>query len=317
MSPAPPFPVLCVFSVVNGFGIALQDAQANTFIASIPRRASTNMGILHAVYGLGAFTSPFIATQFAQMQCWSFHFLVSMFIALLNTGTLLFAFRGKRQEFFIPEPSPRSAAGEPEVQHDTSTKYKKVLGHRAVQLMSAYILVYVGVEVTIGGWIFTYLLNERHGGPSAGYVSSGFFGGLTLGRVILLPLTKKLGYNLAVYIYLALTIALVICGSPICSAYNPDMTVPPNQPRIYHLVRAQPHRQRNRATNILPPWMLGGSIGFIAATGQAGSAIFPFATGALSNRFGVRVLEPLLVAMLFLQMIIWFFVTNLKVSRTE
>ncbi|KAG8869959.1 hypothetical protein FRB97_000566, partial [Tulasnella sp. 331] len=176
MSPAPPFPVLCVFSVVNGFGIALQDAQANTFIASIPRRASTNMGILHAVYGLGAFTSPFIATQFAQMRRWSFHFLVSMFIALLNTGTLLFAFRGKRQEFFIPEPSPRSAAGEPEVQHDTSTKYKKVLGHRAVQLMSAYILVYVGVEVTIGGWIFTYLLNERHGGPSAGYVSSGFFG---------------------------------------------------------------------------------------------------------------------------------------------
>lgn len=51
---------------------------------------------------------------------------------------------------FIPEPSSKSAAGEPEVQHNTGTKYKKVLGHRAVQLMSAYILVYVGVEVTIG-----------------------------------------------------------------------------------------------------------------------------------------------------------------------
>ncbi|KAG8999477.1 hypothetical protein FRB93_013216 [Tulasnella sp. JGI-2019a] len=313
MSPAPPFPVLCVFSAVNGFGIALQDAQANTFIASIPRHASTNMGILHAIYGLGAFTAPFIATQFAQMQRWSFHFLVSMAIAILNTGTLLYVFRGKRQEFFIPETTSTSVNGETQVQHGTGTKYKKVLGHRAVQLMSAYILVYVGVEVTIGGWIFTYLLNERNGGPSAGYVSSGFFGGLTLGRVILLPLTKKLGYNAAVYLYLALSIALEftiwfvpnLVGNAVAVSFVGLFLGP-----MYPI-------SMNVATNILPAWMLGGSIGFIAATGQAGSAIFPFATGAFSNKYGVRVLEPLLVAMLFLQTAIWFFVTNLKVSRTE
>ena len=70
--------------------------------------------------------------------------------------------------------------------------------------MAFFILVYVGVEVTIGlvpfaalsssltnklrlpdrGWIFTYLLTERGGGPSSGYVSSGFFGGLTLGSSV-------------------------------------------------------------------------------------------------------------------------------------
>ena len=61
--------------------------------------------------------------------------------------------------------------------------------------MAFYILVYVGVEVTIGGestykykvqclvlkgaigWIVTYLIHERGGGSSSGYVSSGFFGG--------------------------------------------------------------------------------------------------------------------------------------------
>lgn len=32
-------------------------------------------------------------------------------------------------------------------------------------------------KVTIGGWIVTYIINVRGGGPSSGYVSAGFFGG--------------------------------------------------------------------------------------------------------------------------------------------
>jgi hypothetical protein len=27
------------------------------------------------------------------------------------------------------------------------------------------------------GWIVTYVIHVRHGGPSSGYISSGFFGG--------------------------------------------------------------------------------------------------------------------------------------------
>ena len=57
--------------------------------------------------------------------------------------------------------------------------------------MALFLFTYVGVEVTIGGWIVTFLITERGGGPSAGYISSGFFGGLTVGRVVLLPLNKK------------------------------------------------------------------------------------------------------------------------------
>ena len=88
-------------------------------------------------------------------------------------------------------------------------------------------MVNIGVEVTIGGivfvlhdcdksnycklgWVVTFLMIVREGGPSSGYVSTGFFGGkhlmismfprvellffplgLTLGRVILVEVTKK------------------------------------------------------------------------------------------------------------------------------
>jgi len=32
-------------------------------------------------------------------------------------------------------------------------------------------------KVTIGGWIVTFIIDVRGGGPSSGYISAGFFGG--------------------------------------------------------------------------------------------------------------------------------------------
>jgi fucose permease len=58
----------------------------------------------------------------------------------------------------------------------------------------------MGVEVTIGGWATTFLIEERGGNSSSGYVSSGFFGGLTVGRIILIPVTNWLGHRKSVYI---------------------------------------------------------------------------------------------------------------------
>jgi fucose permease len=85
----------------------------------------------------------------------------------------------------------------------------QILQNKVVQLMAFFILVYVGVEVTIGGWIVTYIINVRGGGPSSGYISSGFFGGLTVGRVALLWINKKVGERRVLFIYSALAIAYV------------------------------------------------------------------------------------------------------------
>jgi len=36
---------------INGFGLSLQDAQANGFVANYKDNAAAKMGILHAAYG--------------------------------------------------------------------------------------------------------------------------------------------------------------------------------------------------------------------------------------------------------------------------
>ena len=48
----------------------------------------------------------------------------------------------------------------------------------------------------------------------------------------------------------------------------------------------------NHARRVLPPWLLSGSIGWIAGFGQAGSAFLPFVTGALASKVGIKVLQP-------------------------
>ena len=113
-----------------------------------------------------------------------------------------------------------------------------------MHFLAFFILVYVGVEVTIGGWIVTYIIEERHGGPSSGYISSGFFGGLTLGRVALLPINKWIGERRALYIYALLSLGYVYVFLPLCDiGPETDATVP--QPRVCDLVCPVACRQRH------------------------------------------------------------------------
>jgi len=48
--------------------------------------------------GVGALASPLVATQFAQLHRWSFHYLVSLGVASVNTLFLVAAFRFKSQD---------------------------------------------------------------------------------------------------------------------------------------------------------------------------------------------------------------------------
>ncbi|ELU41500.1 MFS_1 domain-containing protein [Rhizoctonia solani AG-1 IA] len=153
LAPALPFPVMCIAYAVNGFGIALQDAQANGFVAELPNNASAKMGLLHAVYGAGAFIAPLVATQFAQLQRWSFHYLTSLGVSLANAIVLLVVFKLRRQHDIMGLPDPNTAHAHTEVAQasGSSNKYKQIFSSRAVQLMAFFVWVYVGVEVTIGG----------------------------------------------------------------------------------------------------------------------------------------------------------------------
>ncbi|KDQ09339.1 hypothetical protein BOTBODRAFT_37096 [Botryobasidium botryosum FD-172 SS1] len=306
-SAAPPFPAFAIAFSLNGFGFGATGSQANGFVALLRNSGEGKMSLLHAAYGCGAFIAPLVATQFSSMAHWSFHYLASLGLALINCIFLNVVFRLKSQEQAL------SKAGIVVVESgatNESGKMKQIMKVKTVHVLALFIFVYVGVEVTIGGWIVTYSLKVRGGGPSAGYIASGFFGGLMLGRIVLIWVTRKVGARQVVYMYIALCIALEITVWFVPSLIENAIAVSfvglflgPIYPICMTI-----------SSEVLPPWLLVGSIGWIAGIGQAGSAALPFMTGAIASKTGVRAMQPLLVGMMGGMIALWLFVPRKAVK---
>ena len=70
---------------------------------------------------------------------------------------------------------------------------------RVTWLCAVFLLGYVGIEVAIGGWIVTFMIRIRDGSPFAsGMTATGFWLGITVGRVLLGFVTPKIGEKLAI-----------------------------------------------------------------------------------------------------------------------
>lgn len=70
---------------------------------------------------------------------------------------------------------------------------------RITWVCSIFLLGYVGVEVALGGWIVTFMKEVRHAAPfPSSMTSTGFWLGITVGRVILGFVTPLIGEKLAI-----------------------------------------------------------------------------------------------------------------------
>ncbi|KAL4261491.1 Major Facilitator Superfamily Transporter [Pleurotus pulmonarius] len=269
--------------------LSLQNSQANGFVGALKENVPLKLGLLHASYGLGAFSAPLVSTQFSEMRHWSYHYIISAGMAVSNIFLLTATFRFKRQDDLLAEAGQETT----EVTVHEENKYKQIFGIK---------------KVTLGGWIVTFIINERDGGPSAGYISSGFFGGLTLGRVGLLWFNKLVGERRVLFVYGILAIVLEITIWVVPSIIQNAVAVSfigvllgPMFPIII-----------NYASHIFPRWLLTACVGWITGIGMAGSAALPFITGLLASRYGIGSLQPLMVSMMCTMVGVWALVPSVQ-----
>jgi fucose permease len=135
----PPFPLFVITYLFAGLGIAYQDAQANSFVGGL-NDAHRWLGVLHAIYGVGALISPLIATKIASSTPhWNYFYCVAFGIAVVNVGIITAAFwKGLGQ-------------GTPGAKERANKDLKKTVSNRTVILLSLFFFLYVGTEVTAGG----------------------------------------------------------------------------------------------------------------------------------------------------------------------
>ncbi|KAE8141928.1 major facilitator superfamily domain-containing protein [Aspergillus pseudotamarii] len=280
----PPFALFVAAFFFTGMGGAYQDAQANTFTTTVDN-AHRWLGILHAVYGVGTIISPIVANVIAsRTPVWHDFYFVMMGLGLLNFCLLRWTFR---EGLF--KPNNRNASG------TAGSELKATLSNKAVWILSGFFFLYVGAEVTVGGWMVQFIVSVRNGDPKqVGYIASGFWAGFTLGRVALADITHYFGERRMVFVYLTLAVIMQLLFWLVpniiviaIAVFLLGFVIGPFYPIGLYVL-----------TQVVPDNLRIGALGLAASLGQAGAAAFPFMTGAIASRAGVQVMQPIMLGLL-------------------
>lgn len=313
----PPYPALPVVMLFTGFGNGIEDSAWNAWVGNM-RKANELLGIIHGCYGLGATIGPLIATSMVTkggLEWYTFYYvLVGVNGAELVAMTA--AFWTATKEVYragIAESESEADAVDVDVDEEGGggneggnnkrTTTRTVMRDPIPWIVAMFLLGYVGAEVSLGGWIVTFMLKVRHAEPfNAGLTVTFFWLGLTVGRVVLGFITGRIGEKLAISGYLLLCIALQLLywlvPSFVASAIFVSFLGFFLGPLFPAAIVA--------ATKLLPPGYHVSAIGFAAAFGGGGAAIFPFAVGAIAQKKGVTVLQPIVLAILVFILLMWW-----------
>lgn len=194
----PPFPVIIVSFFFLGVGMAIYLAMGNTFAANLVN-GTKMLGAMHGSYGIGGTIGPLIATSMVTKGGFIFSrfYILCLGVALFNLFFAGWSFWHYEAETSITllTPLQRAASNAPnaapaprEESHvkDQFASMVKAFKSKTVILGALFIFAYQGAEVSISGWVISFLIATRHGNPSSvGYVTSGFWAGITLGRFLL------------------------------------------------------------------------------------------------------------------------------------
>ena len=292
----PPYPALPVVLLFTGFGNGIEDSAWNAWVGNM-QRANELLGFLHGAYGLGATIGPLIATAMVTKGGLPWYKFYYVMIGLDGLGGLLLAGAFWRATARVHREAHAASNG------GGRTTTRTVLRSSVVWLVALFLLGYVGAEVSLGGWIVTFMLRVRDAEPfQAGLVATFFWLGLTVGRVVLGFVTGRVGEKLAISVYLVLSVALQLlywlvpnfAASATFVAFLGFFLGPLFPAAIV------------AATKLLPSDYHVSAIGFAAAFGGGGAALFPFAIGAIAQSKGVEVLQPIVLAILVFILLMWW-----------
>ncbi|KAI1008249.1 hypothetical protein LB504_001593 [Fusarium proliferatum] len=291
----PPFPALPCVMLFTGFGNGIQDSGYNAWIGNM-HRANELLGFLHGAYGLGGTIGPLIASAMVtegKLNWYTFYYImIGLAVVELVVGTA--AFWGATGQVY----RQRVRYDEAKERATTRMALKKPI----TWIVAVFLLGYVATEVSLGGWIVTFMLRVRHAKPFlAGLTVTLFWLGLTLGRVVLGFVTERTGEKTAITVYLVLSIGLELLYWLVPNFVASVIFVMLLGFFLGPLFPAA----MVAATKLLPADYHVSAIGFAAAVGGGGAAVGPFAVGAIAQKTGVQVLQPIIVGLLGAITLIW------------
>ncbi len=192
VSAAVNWPMALAAALFAGFGSGALIVALNTaFATGFGNRSTAMVNLLNAAYGAGAVLGP-LGIAITPGTSFRPGFAVTGITALL----LLPFVSG------IPErPAVRGAVSLP-------------VGRWAILALGLFLLIcvlYDGLESNIGGWAATQLKYNGHSGAFAAEITAAFWGALTIGRILLAPVTERFApYRLLSMQFATVVVVMVV-----------------------------------------------------------------------------------------------------------
>ena len=301
----PPFFLLPILFMLTGFGNGIEDSAYNAWVGNM-HQTNELLGIIHGAFGLGGAVAPLLASAMVAklgLQWYQFYYV---FIAIVVVEMVfgLWAFWEATGAAHRQKLDRAGAAG--------GATTATVLKEPVTWLVAIFLLSYCGGEVSLGGWIPTFMIKERNAdGFMAGVTATLFWFGLSLGRIVLGFVTGRIGERLAITVYLVLCIGFQLfywlvpgMAGAMVSVSLLGFFLGPLFPAAIVV-----------ATKVLPQEYHVSALGFASAIGGGGASVLPFVVGAVAEAHGVGVLQPIILTILILLIGIWLSVP--KESRKK
>jgi len=288
-----PFVVLLFARLLLGFGVGLIETGLNIYITALPRSTAL-LNYLHAFYGVGALIGPIVASEILALQ-WGWN-SVYLLMAALSLPLLL----GFGLLFSSASTTPTlEEGGQPAKGNVLSAALKLPI----IWLAALFLLVYVGVEVSLGNWSYSFLLDRHAGTVLAGWIVSGYWFGLTLGRFTLQNFAERLGVGTKGLMYACIVgvgIGLLLIWFVPFSAVAAlgfcfiGYSLAP----IYPLTVAI-------TPKLVPARVAPSAIGLLVSISILGLAFFPWLAGILAQATGIWTLLPFTLALIIVMLVLW------------
>ena len=246
------------------------------------------MNALHFFYGVGGFISPLIVVRTLSINNTTAGPYFVLAVLILPAAALLIAL-----------PSPQNQQASQEQSNAGRINYK------LVGLIALLLCLYIGAEVSYGSWIYSYVLKMNLGDENmAGYLTSAFWGSLTAGRLLGVPIAARLRPRTILLIdlagcFISIGIALV-WSSSLAAITVATIAIGLSMASIYPTALTFAERRMQ---------MTGLVTGFLIVGGSAGGMIVPLLVGQMFESIGPRVMmftilvDLILAVMVYLLMV--------------
>lgn len=295
--------IMVLLGLFGGLGAGAIDAGLNTYVAA--NFTEGLMQWLHASYGIGVTLGPIVMTLgLASLNTWHFGYRVVAIFQIVLAITFF-----ATMKMWGPKTKQNDSKEEKKIT-EYKTSYKETLQQPEVWMSMLLFVLYVGAEMGLGAWAYSFLTEGRGiATKTAGFWAGSFYALFTVGRILAGLYAKRLGVNKTILIGAvgAIIGAVMLWWNPapivsLIGVVVIGFTIAPIFPALM-----------SGTSSRVSPRFAANTIGFQMMSAGIGGALLPTLMGVFARRISLETIP----IFMFAQLVAFLAVYLVSMKRTK